>query len=55
MCYPYIESATVLSDYYVEDFTRISDFLRAAGPRMVSVDLKYDVLCLRVFVHCIST
>ena len=27
------------------------DFQRLAGPRNVSVDLKYDVLCLWVFVY----
>ena len=58
MCQPYIESATALSDYYYyiddEEIVRISSFCRAAerhfhglaGPRNVSVDLKYDVLCL---------
>ena len=54
MCHPYIESATELSDYCVEEIARISCFCRAveshfqrlAGPINVSVDLKYDVLCL---------
>ena len=55
MCYPYIESATTLSDYIDdEEIARISGFCRAAemdfqhlaGPINVSVDLKYDVLCL---------
>ena len=53
MSQPYIESATALSDYY-EKIARISGFCQAvemdfqhlAGPRNVSVDLKYDVLCL---------
>ena len=27
------------------------DFQCLAGPRNVGVDLKYDVLCLRVFVN----
>ena len=50
MCQPYIENTTVLSDYVA----RICRFCRAAkrhfqhlaGPINVSVDLKYDVLCL---------
>ena len=55
MCQPYIESATTLSDYYYyEKIARISsfcqaaemDYQRLAGPKNVSVDLKYDVLCL---------
>ena len=57
MCQPYIESATAPSDdYYIddEDIERVShfcqsvelDFQRLAGPRNVSVDLEYDVLCL---------
>ena len=62
MCYPYLESATTLSDYYYyyyyyiddEKIARISrfcqsvklDFQRLDGPRNVSVDLKYDVLSL---------
>ena len=55
MLQPYIESATALSDDIDdEEITRISVFCRAAeidfqhidGPRNVSVDLKYDVLCL---------
>ena len=49
----HIESATTFSDYYYEKIARISIFCRAAemdfqylaGPRNVSVDLKYDVLC----------
>ena len=48
-------SATALSDYYYdEESARISRFCQSAemdfqhlvGPRNVSVDLKYDVLCL---------
>ena len=56
MLQPYVESATALSDYYVDDeeISRISCFCRAAEmdfhhlarPRNVSVDLKYDVMCL---------
>ena len=54
MLQPYIESATALSDYYYEKIARISEFCRAAemyfqylaGPRNVSIDLKYNVLCL---------
>ena len=55
MLQPYIESATALSDYYINDekrknfrFCRTAemDFQHLAGPRNVSVDLKYDVLCL---------
>ena len=54
MCQPYIDSATAY--YYIDDeepqefpvFCRAAeiDFQRLAGPRNVSVDLKYDVLCL---------
>ena len=54
MCQPCIESATALSDYYHEEIARISRFRRAAerhfqrldGPRNVTVDLKFDDLCL---------
>ena len=54
MCHPNIESATVLSDVDDEEITRISffcwaaemDFHHLARLRNVSVDLKYDVLCL---------
>ena len=56
---PYIEIATALSDYCIND-EEIEEFhilsvgrngLPAlAGPRNVSVILKYDVLCLSVFV-----
>ena len=52
MCQPYIESATALSDYYYiddEEIARISGFCHfqsLAGPTNVTVDLKYDVLCL---------
>ena len=55
MCQPYIGSATALSDdINVEEIAIISGFCRAVemdfqrldGPRNVSVDLKYDVLCL---------
>ena len=56
MCHPNIESATALSEYYIDDeeIARISHFSRVAemdfhhlvGPRKMSVDLKYDVLCL---------
>ena len=57
MCHPYLESATTLSDYD-EEITRIScfcwsaemDFQCLVRPRSVSVDLKYDVLFLTVFV-----
>ena len=53
MCQPYIESATALADYDEE----LQEFLVfvgphkwtfsvLAGPRNVSADLKYDVLCL---------
>ena len=50
------EKKSILID---EDFARIScfcrtvefDFQHLAGPRNVSVDLKYDVLCLGVFVY----
>ena len=58
--------ANLHREYYVlsddiddEEIARISVFCRAAeidfqhlaGPRNVSVKLKYDVLCLRVFVY----
>ena len=55
MLQPYIESATALSDYIDdEEIARISvfcwaaemDFHHLARPRYVSVDFKYDVLCL---------
>ena len=55
MLQPYIESATTLSDYIDdEEIARISEFCRSAEtdfhrlarPRYVSVDLKYDILCL---------
>ena len=55
-CQPYIKSATALYEYYIDDeeIARISGLCQAAerhfqslgGPRNVSVDLKYDVLCL---------
>ena len=46
-----------------EEIAKISSFYRAAemdfqhlaGPRNVSVNLKYDVLCLRVFMYGIPT
>ena len=52
MCHPNIECATALSEYNMMKKTRISGFCRSAemdfhclaGPRNVSVDLKYDVL-----------
>ena len=55
MCQPYIGSAIALTnDINDEEIARISGFCRAAemdfqhldGPRNVSIDLKYDVLCL---------
>ena len=50
-CQPSIQSATALSD---EEIARISGyggaaerhFQSMAGPKNVSIDLKYDVLCL---------
>ena len=59
MCQPYVVSATALSDYYDEKIIGISGFCRAAerhfqslaGPKTGSVDLKYNVLCLLVFVY----
>ena len=57
----HIESATALSEYNIDDeeiprisrFCRLAEmnFLRLAGPRNVSVELKYDVLCLLVLVY----
>ena len=53
-----LESATALADYYYyiddEEIARISGFCWAAerhfqslaGPKNVSIDLKYDDLCL---------
>ena len=54
MCQLYIESVTALFDYIDEEIATISvscwsaemDLHRLAGPRNVSLDLKYDVLCL---------
>ena len=54
MCQPYIESTTVLSDYYDEELQEFHIFVglrkrhfhRLVEPINVSVDLKYDVLCL---------
>ena len=59
MCQPYIESATALFYYIHEEITTISvscwsadvDLHCLAEPRNVSLDLKYDVLCLKVFVR----
>ena len=58
MLQPYIESATALSDIDGKEITRTSlfcwvaekDFHHLARPRNITLDLKYDVLCLRVFV-----
>ena len=55
----YIESATLLFHYIDEEIATISvscwsaemDLHCLAGPRNVSLDLKYDVLCLKVFVR----
>ena len=55
-CQPYIESTTLLSDYYDEELQEFfvffwaakRHFQRLAGPINVSGNLKYDVLCLRV-------
>ena len=49
MCQPYIESANTRSDYVEESQgNSIFVWLRKGntGPRNVTVDLKYDVLCL---------
>ena len=49
MCHPYIESATALSDIImITFFCRAAkmNFMLLAGPRNVSVDLNYEVLCL---------
>ena len=52
MCQPYKASATALSDCYIDDeeiaknFRVLSGFQSLAGPRNVSLDVKYDVLCL---------
>ena len=53
MLQPYTESVTTLSDYYTDDeeIARISGFCGVAEmdfhhSRNVSVDLKYDVMCL---------
>ena len=51
MCQPYIESATAISDIDDEEIARICraakiNFHRLARTRNMSVDLKYDVLCL---------
>ena len=50
MCQPYLERVTSLSDEETQEISRFcrdveKHFLRLAGPRNVSVDLKYDVLC----------
>ena len=62
MCQPYIENATAISDYVEESqefcrFCRAAErhFQRLARPINVSVDLKYDVLCLCVLVYGIPT
>ena len=51
MCLPHIESATALTDYDEESpefsiFVGLQKGSSSAGPINVSVDLKYDVLCL---------
>ena len=50
MLQPYIESATALSNYVddkePQEFPAEMDFQQLAGPRNVSVDLNYDILCL---------
>ena len=57
MCHPYIEIAPTLSNYYSiddEEIARISSFCWSAeiefhhldGPKNLTFDLKYDVLCL---------
>ena len=57
------ECYRTLDDIDDEEIARISFFCRVAemyfhhlaGPINVSVDFKYDVLCLRVFVYGIPT
>ena len=53
MLQPYIERATTLFDIDYEEIARIQvcqlaemDHHHLAGPRSVSIDLTYDVLCL---------
>ena len=58
--YPLETGEVTAGSYYVKEITRISHFCRAsesvfqrlAGPRNVSVDLKYDVLlCCVLYIR----